>query len=54
MVDGQFVDQREILVDGVDTFRAGVIDALRFVGLPVEEHAARVLLLKAADDLDQR
>ena len=54
VVDGQFVDQRQVLVDGVDAFRARVVDALRFIRLAVQEHAARVLLLKAGDDLDQR
>ena len=54
VVDGQFVDQREVLVDGVDAFRARVVDAFRRVGLAVQEHLARVLLLEAAEDLDQR
>ena len=29
VVDGQFVDQREVLVDGLDAVRARVVDAFR-------------------------
>ena len=35
VVDGQFVDQREVLVDGVDPFRARIVDAFRFIRLAV-------------------
>ena len=40
VVDGQFVDQREVLVDGVDAFGARVVDAFRLVRLAVQEHLA--------------
>jgi hypothetical protein len=52
--DGQFVDQRQILVDGVDAFRTRLVDALRLVGRSVQQHSPGVLLLKSRDDLDQR
>ena len=53
VVDGQFVDQGKVLVNGVDAFRACVVDAFWGVRLTVQEHLARVLPLKAAEDLDQ-
>jgi len=52
--DRQLVDQREVLVDGVDAERAGVIDAPGLVRLATQQHAALVGLLEAADDLHQR
>ena len=33
VVDRQFVDQREVLVDGLDAFRARVVDAFRLIRL---------------------
>jgi hypothetical protein len=54
VVDGEFVDQGEVLVDRVDPLRARVVDALGFVGPTVQPHAARVRLLEAGEDLDQR
>ncbi len=54
VVDRQFVDQRQVLIDGVDPFRARVVDAFRRVRLPVQEHLPAVLALEAAEDLDQR
>ena len=50
----QLVDQREVLVDGVDAERARMVDAARLVRLAAQEHAALVGLLEAADDLHQR
>ncbi len=52
--DRQLVDQREVLVDGVDAERARMVDAPRLVRLAAEEQAALVGLLEAADDLHQR
>ena len=54
LVGGQLVDQRQVLVDGVDPLRARVVDALRLVGLAAQEHPPAVLLVEAAEDLDQR
>ena len=54
VIDGQLVDQREVLEDRVDALGPGVVDAFRLVGLAVQEHAPAVLLLEAGDDLDQR
>ncbi len=53
MVDRQLVDQRQVLVDGVDPVRSGVVDALGLVVLALHPHRAFVLLLEAADDLQQ-
>jgi hypothetical protein len=41
VVDAQFVDQREVLVDVVDPERAGVVDAFRLVGLARAATSAR-------------
>ena len=54
VVDRQLVDQRQILVDGVDPVSAGVVDALWRIRLALEPHRPGVLLVKAADDLDER
>jgi hypothetical protein len=50
----QLVHQRQVLIYGVDALGAGVEDALWRVWLALQPHRPRVLLVKAADDLDER
>ena len=51
--DGELVDQRQVLVDGVDPQRPRLVDAARRVWLAPQEHLAPVRFLEAADDLHQ-
>jgi hypothetical protein len=53
VVDAQLVDQGQVLVDGVDPERAGVVDRPEHHLLAAHEEAAGVGLVEAADDLDQ-
>ena len=53
-VDRELRDQREVLVDGLDPVRAGVTDRVEADGLAADDHLARVLLVEAAQDLDER
>ena len=53
-VDRELRDQREILVDGLDPVCAGVLDRVEADALAVDEHVALVLLVEAAEDLDER
>ena len=53
VVHAQLVDQGQVLVDGVDPERAGMVDRLEHDLLAVDEDAAGVGLVEAADDLDQ-
>ena len=50
----QLVDEREVLVDGVDARAPRLVDAVRLVRLAAQGHLAHVGLLEAADDLHQR
>jgi hypothetical protein len=52
--DAQLVDQREVLIDGVDPERAGVDDRVQLDRLVVEVDRPRVRLVVAREDLDQR
>ena len=54
MEDAQLVDQREVLVDGVDPLRARVAHRVQLDLLAVEQDPALVGLVVAAQDLDQR
>jgi hypothetical protein len=53
VVDAQLVDQRQVLVDGVDAQRPGVVHRPQRQRLTVEEDLARVRLVEAAEDLHQ-
>ena len=46
-------DQRKVLVDGLDPVCAGVLDRVEADALAADEHLARVLLVEAAQDLDE-
>jgi hypothetical protein len=52
--DRELVDQRQVLVDGVDPARPRLVDAARRVRLAAQQHPAVVGLLEPADDLHQR
>jgi hypothetical protein len=52
--DAQLVDQRKVLVDGVDAERAGMHDGAELDRLAVEVDRPRVRLVVAGEDLDQR
>ena len=54
VVNGQLVDQREILVDRVDSQRAGVIHRLDHDLLAVEHDAPRLGPVEATQDLEER
>ena len=54
LVDGELGDQRQVLVDGLDPVRAGVLDGAEADALAAEQHVAPVLLVEAAEDLDER
>jgi hypothetical protein len=53
VVDAQLVDQGQVLVDGVDPERPGMVDRLEHDLLALHEELAGVGLVEAADDLDQ-
>jgi hypothetical protein len=53
-VHGQLRDQREVLVDRLDPVGAGVLDRVEADALAADAHLAPVLLVEAAEDLDQR
>ena len=53
-VDRELRDQREVLVDGLDPVRAGVLDRVEADALAADQHVAPVLLVEAAQDLDER
>ena len=48
LVDGELVDQREVLVDAVDPQRARVVDRAQLGLLAVDDQASGVGLLEAA------
>src|ERR1700730_8824680 len=54
VVDGELVDQRQVLVHGVDAERAGVVHRLQRDLLALQDDPSRGRGLKAAHDLDQR
>src|SRR6266545_1750625 len=54
VVDGQLVDQREVLVDRVDAEGPGVVHGLEGHLLAVDEEPPRIRLLEPAEDLHQR
>ena len=53
-VDRELRDQREVLVDGLDAVRAGGPDRVEADALAADDHIAPVLLVEAAQDLDER
>ncbi len=53
-VDRELRDQREVLVDGLDPVCAGVLDRVEVDALAADDHVAPVLLVEAAQDLDER
>ena len=53
-VDRKLRDQREVLVDGLDPVRAGSLDRVEADPLAADDHLAAVLLVEAAQDLDER
>ena len=53
-IDRELRDQREVLVDGLDPVRAGVLDGVEADALAADQHIAAVLLVEPAQDLDER
>ena len=53
LIHRELVDQREILIDGIDAERPGVVDRLQHDLSPVQEDRARAGRLEAAEDLEQ-
>jgi hypothetical protein len=53
VIDGELVDQRQVLVDGVDAERAGVIDAAQHDLGAVDDDLPGVRPVEPADDLHE-
>jgi hypothetical protein len=53
LVDGQLVDEREVLEDAVDPDLAPVLNRARVIGLALDRDRARIRRLEAGENLDQ-
>ena len=54
MVDAELIDQREVLVHGVDAERTGMVDRLERDLLALEDDPPGIRPVEAAEDLQQR
>ena len=54
LVDGERRDERQVLVDGLDAVRTGILHRVELDRVPLDEDPARILAVEAAEDLHER